>query len=126
MLLRSLFFVVGWLTFAVAASLGDDPAAVLHFYLPPTDDNLAGYRELAGKPQGKLRHDLAEEAFAKGKQAAEAGDCSTAARFAYETIYSNPDHAAARKLLGYQLRGDRWGTEFEHAKFAAGSVWHRH
>ena len=41
-----------------------------------------------------------------------------------EAIRANPDHEAARRVLGYQKYRGGWYTPFEVHKLAAGEVWH--
>ena len=41
-----------------------------------------------------------------------------------ETARENPDHEAARRILGYQRFEDRWLTPFEIAKAKEKKVWH--
>jgi len=95
--------------------LGGDPHR-LKFYLPPS--------ETVTDPIDDARRERADELFELGKQAVEAGRCSTAARYAYAAMHADPDHAAARTLLGYVKLNDRWVTDFGAAKLRAGSVWH--
>lgn len=108
---------------AVSPSDAED-AKGLRCYLPPSDAAVAAWREIASEPQGELRKKRADELFARGKQAADAGNCSTAARLAYQTLHKNPDHEAARKLLGYQKIDGRWLTDYQATKHRGGSVWH--
>jgi hypothetical protein len=96
---------------AVSRAAGDETPRE-RFYLPPRDG------------QKVVDAARAEQLFVQGRAAAEASKCSTAARLAYETLHQNPDHAAARKLLGYRKVGEHWVTEFGAAKLAGGSVWH--
>ena len=40
-----------------------------------------------------------------------------------EVVRQNPDHAAARKILGYKLRGKEWVTPFAAEQLEKGYVW---
>jgi hypothetical protein len=109
---HSFLIVAACLSLAISRAAADDESQQLRFYLPPRD----------GQPVVDVAK--ADRLFSEGRAAAEKGDCSTAARSAYAALHENPDHAAARKLLGYHKSGDRWVTDFGAAKLAAGSVWH--
>ena len=50
--------------------------------------------------------------FELAKQAAEAGQSSLAFQWATETLRENPDHADARRVLGYVERGGKWLTPY--------------
>ena len=46
------------------------------------------------------------------KRAAEAGQLSLAFEWATEAVRENPDHAEARRVLGYELVDGKWLTPF--------------
>ncbi len=123
MSLRLLFAVAVYASFAISRA-DDAGAQTLRFYLPPSDAAVTAWRGNVIAAQLDQRKKQADQSFAEGKKAAEASDCSTAARLAYETLYHNPDHEAARKLLGYQRVNGGWGTDYQAAKLRGGSVWH--
>ena len=72
----------------------------------------------------ELRRRRAERLFEQARSQAEAGRFSPALRLTYETLHEDPNHAAARKLLGYQQVDGRWRSPIETAKHRAGQIWH--
>ncbi|MEX2315698.1 MAG: hypothetical protein WD669_01005 [Pirellulales bacterium] len=75
---------------------------------------------------GTLRKQQADEVFALAKQAAEAGELSLAFQWASESLRENPDQADARRVLGYERRGDQWLTAYgaQMADAKEPKVWH--
>jgi hypothetical protein len=71
-----------------------------------------------------LRRARADELYAEASQAAAAGNVGNAYQSLWNALREDPDHAAARKALGYQLIDGAWRTKFETEKFRAGQVWH--
>jgi hypothetical protein len=78
---------------------------------------------LGGERPGNSRAQYAASLFELARQAAEAGQLSLAFQWATETLRENPDHAEARRVLGYELRGDRWLTAYGVKMFDAGKTW---
>lgn len=66
----------------------------------------------------------AEALFALAGEAVEAGAASQAFPLLVEALRENPDHAEARKILGYERSNDRWLTPFEVRKSREKQVWH--
>src|SRR3954466_11495636 len=52
----------------------------------------------------------ADALYELAKQAAEAGQCSLAFQWTTEVLRENPDHADARRVLGYVERDGKWLT----------------
>ncbi len=94
--------------------------------LPETLDSFgdAEKSSTALAPFFELRRERAESLFKEAQQAASAGDVSLAYQSLWNVVRENPDHAAARKALGYQQVDGRWLTKFEAEKHRAGQVWH--
>ncbi|BBO35986.1 hypothetical protein PLANPX_5598 [Lacipirellula parvula] len=67
----------------------------------------------------------AEGAFAKARAAVEAGDVSAAIQQACQAVALDPDHADARRLLGYQRVGNQWAGKYAQHMLATGHVWSR-
>jgi len=65
----------------------------------------------------------ADALFDLAKQAAGAGQCSLAFQWATEVLRENPDHADARRVLGYVERDGKWLTSYGAKMFDAGKVW---
>jgi hypothetical protein len=72
----------------------------------------------------KIRDAYASALFALAKQAADAGQLSLAFQWATETLRENPDHADARRVLGYEKRDGRWLTPYGVRMAEAGKAWH--
>lgn len=121
----SAILVAGILLFAARAAADDAVDALvpnrdalrLYFFLPPE----AAVRAIPVHPAASA---AADRLFALGKEAADAGKCTEAARLAYAVLHADGDHEAARKLLGYRKLDGRWVTEFGASMQRAGSVWH--
>ena len=58
--------------------------------------------------------------FDLAKQAADAGQLSLAFQWATEALRENPDHADARRVLGYEQRDGQWLTAYGVKMFDAG------
>lgn len=69
------------------------------------------------------RSKYADELFALAKQAAEAGQSSLAFQWATETLRENPDHADARRVLGYVGSNGKWLTPYGARMRDAGKTW---
>jgi hypothetical protein len=70
------------------------------------------------------RNEYAEAAFEMARRAAAAGQLSLAFQWATEALRENPDHADARRVLGYEKRGGRWLTPYGVRMADAGKQWH--
>jgi hypothetical protein len=95
-------------------------------FVPQDEYSLENTRPL-NDAETKLRRDqLANEIFALAKQAAKAGELSLAFQWATETLRENPDHADARRVLGYEQRDGKWLTAYGVQMFDAREpkVWH--
>ena len=73
---------------------------------------------------GQLRRDQAEALFALASGAAQQHRPSLALQLASETIRENPDHAEARRILGYVRHKDTWQTRQAKRMLESGNVWH--
>ena len=69
------------------------------------------------------RKKIADELFELAKRAADSGQLSLAFQWATETVRENPDHAEARRVLGYDQREGQWLTAYGVKMFDAGKVW---
>lgn len=61
--------------------------------------------------------------YGLAKEAADAGQCSLAFQWATEVLRENPDHADARRVLGYVERDGTWLTAYGAKMFDAGKMW---
>jgi hypothetical protein len=69
------------------------------------------------RAQAAALYDLAQRAVRKHQT-------SLAYQLLLEVIRDDPDHAAARRVFGYQNYEDQWHTAYEVAKLRNGFVWH--
>lgn len=56
----------------------------------------------------ELRREQAAQVFAAAKQQLETGNAPRAYQLVFETLHEDPDHAEARRILGYERRGSEW------------------
>ena len=71
----------------------------------------------------KLRQAQAGKLFGLLKRAVEEHQYSIGFELLHETLREDPQHEAARRLLGYRQRDGRWLTRYEMAKAQANQVW---
>jgi hypothetical protein len=71
----------------------------------------------------ELRRRQADALFQLAREAAEAGQLSLAFQWATEAVRENPDHAEARRVLGYEQREGRWLTSYGARMADAGKTW---
>jgi hypothetical protein len=69
------------------------------------------------------RNQYAEALFSLAKEAAKAGQTSLAFQWATETLRENPNHADARRVLGYAERNGQWLTPYGIKMYDIGKVW---
>ena len=67
----------------------------------------------------------AEQVFDKARVAAQEGHISAALRWASRTLSVDPDHAAARRLLGYRLLESHWAGGYAGRRLEQGESWHQ-
>jgi hypothetical protein len=72
-----------------------------------------------------LRDAQAEALFTLARRAIENRQPSLAYQLVTEAVRENPDHAAARRVLGYVRYRDAWHTPFEIRQLSGGKVWHQ-
>ena len=101
-----------------------------YFFL--ATDAIAGDRtyELSSKARDwsqqflQLRRQYAQGLYQLVGALLEAGDAVAAYRTLFEVLRENPDHAAARRILGYKLVEERWQTAFARRMLESGRVNH--
>jgi hypothetical protein len=67
----------------------------------------------------------AQNAFEQARQAVADGRVSDAFRHASAAVTLDPNHADARRLLGYQRVGDAWAGGYAQRMLATGNTWSR-
>jgi hypothetical protein len=84
-------------------------------YAPALDD---------GAPVSEDRRKYADALFELAKDAAEAEQLSLAFQWATEAVRENPNHAEARRVLGYEQLDGQWLTSYGMRMADAGNIWH--
>jgi hypothetical protein len=87
-------------------------------------DEYSPVAQTAAAPSHESRVDYADKLFALARRAAEAGQLSLAFQWATETLREDPDHADARRVLGYEKRDGKWLTPYGVRMADAGKRWH--
>lgn len=75
-------------------------------------------------PLRKLQRDYAAELYRLSQRAVREGLPAVAFHLVREAAFHDPDHAAARRLLGYVRNQDQWTTPFAMLMQRQGNVWH--
>jgi hypothetical protein len=71
----------------------------------------------------QIEEHYASDLYVLCRKALRAGYPNYAFQILAEVVRQNPDHAAARKILGYKLRGKEWVTPFAAEQLEKGNVW---
>jgi hypothetical protein len=80
-------------------------------------------RESDGENYRDARNAYADKLFSLAKRAADAGQLSLAFEWATEAVRENPDHADARRVLGYEKHGGQWLSPYAKRMVTAGKHW---
>ena len=80
-------------------------------------------------PQGDAtisprRRARAEECFRQARASCEAKDVGAALRWATRTVSLDPNHEAARRVLGYRRSGNVWAGSYAARRMENGEIWH--
>lgn len=67
----------------------------------------------------------ADELFARSRQACETGDVGMALQWATRAVHENPEHADARRVLGYRRIDDQWAGNYAARRLERDEVWDR-
>jgi hypothetical protein len=78
---------------------------------------------VVGEAPRDARAKYASALFDLTRQAADAGQLSLAFQWATETLREDPDHAEARRVLGYEQRDGQWLTAYGVKMYDAGKHW---
>jgi hypothetical protein len=97
------------------------PASGSLLFVAPDQYTPAGNE---GDQYRDLRIKYADGLFKLAQSAAAAKQPSLAFQWATETLRENPDHADARRVLGYEKRDGHWLTAYGAKMFDAGKTWH--
>jgi hypothetical protein len=96
------------------------PATGLLLFIAP-DQYSGGAAERVPVDDG--RQTQADALYDLATRAAEAGQFSLAYQWVTEAVRENPDHADARRVLGYEKHDGQWLTSFAARMVDAGKVW---
>ncbi len=114
--------VRGWLrpsdTWTIAVPI---IPATSELVLPPDASEVQ--RDFLSRFQ-KLRDAQADSLFSLAKQAAKEHRVTFAYELVTDTVRENPDHEAARRILGNKRHDGAWQTQYEIDKAQAKQVWH--
>jgi len=120
-----LFLLIAACVAVVAApALGEAPGAGRPgslLFVPSDVYNSAGPTK---KPTPEAKA-AAVAAFEKARTAVAAEDVSLALQHACRAVALDPNHADARRLLGYQRVGEQWAGKYAQHMLKTGSVWSR-
>lgn len=72
----------------------------------------------------KLQSDYADDLYLMSRRAMREGMPSFAMELVYEVAWHNPDHASARRMLGFARYEDGWTTPYTSSMLRRGYVWH--
>jgi len=70
------------------------------------------------------RRKQADACFQQARQSCEQGDISAALQWATRALCAAPDHAGARRVLGYQRASDQWAGGYAARRLQRGEIWH--
>lgn len=73
----------------------------------------------------ELDREAADKLFERSRQACAEGDIGMALQWATRAVREDPDHADARRVLGYRRIGDTWAGNYAARRLERGEVWHR-
>ncbi len=66
----------------------------------------------------------ANELYQRARQKCEAGELGAALRLATAAVAADPDHADARRVLGYRRVGAHWAGSYAARRIERGETWH--
>jgi hypothetical protein len=99
------------------------PAAGSLLFVAPDQYSPASPVARADESAPETRREYAGALFNLANEAADAGQLSLAFEWATETLRNDPDHADARRVLGYDERDGQWLTPYGAKMRDAGKVW---
>jgi hypothetical protein len=128
----------GWESFAETASAWQPaaPSSGSLLFIAPDEYNVAAPAvELPADQNGEeaqlwierfneLRGRHADDLYTLARRAAELHQPSLAFQWAAETVRENPNHADARRVLGYEKRDGKWLTAYGIRMAEDGRCWH--
>ncbi len=108
-----------------------DPYKIFVPVLPDTVGSLAPPEGVSpevaawSRRLGTLRRQHAEELYGLARQAVRTRRASLALELVLAAVHADPDHEAARRILGFQKYRDQWVSPFAANKLRRGQVDHK-
>ncbi|MGI9429853.1 MAG: alkyl sulfatase dimerization domain-containing protein [Bythopirellula sp.] len=84
-------------------------------YAPQSD---APQSDASSEPSGNV-----EQVWQNAREACEQGDVGRALRLATDVVMADPDHAEARRVLGYRRIGEQWAGSYAARRLERGEIW---
>ena len=128
--LRCLALLLMWSSCFVVAASSAEQVAELSLEMPAgellfvVNDIYSDSLQQQRNTLTSQRQQRAEFCFRQAREACEAGDVAAALRGATRAVFFNPDHEAARRVLGYRRVGDHWAGAYAARRIETGEVWH--
>ena len=72
----------------------------------------------------KPNREQADLLFERSRAACNEGDIGMALQWATRAVREDPDHAEARRVLGYRRVGDTWAGNYAARRLERGEIWH--
>jgi len=82
-------------------------------YSPQSDDDLS-----------QPNRQRADELLKRSRTACDSGDIGMALQWATRALREDPNHADARRVLGYRRVGDTWAGNYAARRLERGETWH--
>ena len=120
---RSFLLIAACVALAAAPISAAEPGLKIGslLFVPSDVYNSAG----PAKTPSPAAKTAAAAAFEKARSAVVGGEVSEALHHACRAVALDPDHADARRLLGYQRVGDQWAGKYAQHMLKTGNVWSR-
>ena len=104
--------------------------SIVALFAAPTDDASAEAIYVASdiyspaQASNSKSPELAEQYFQQARKVCKAGDVGTAFRLVTQAVAADPDHADARRVLGYRRIGKHWAGNYAARRLEHGEMWH--
>jgi hypothetical protein len=121
---RWFLLIAGCVAFAAAPAFAEAPGAGRpgSLLFVPSDVYNSAAAPAEASPAAKA---AAIAAFEEARAAVAAEDVSLALQHACRAVALDPNHADARRLLGYQRVGDQWAGKYAQHMLKSGHTWSR-
>jgi hypothetical protein len=116
--------IAACVAFAAAPVFGEAPGAGRPGSLLFVPSDVYNSDGVANEPSPATKA-AADAAFAEARAAVEAKDVSLALQLGCRAVALDPNHADARRLLGYQRVGDHWAGKYAQHMLKSGHQWSR-